>query len=524
MKPVSIVGAGMAGSEAALQLARRGVPVRLYEMRPQVPTEAHHGGGFAELVCSNSFRGDALANAVGLLKEEMRRAGGALIAIAEKAAVPAGGALAVDRDVFSALVTEAIEAEPNIEVVREEVRELPVGEGPCLVATGPLTSGALAATIQSMTGQDQLYFYDSIAPILDAESIDRSIVFAASRYGKGGGDDYLNCPMNEAEYVAFINAMNAAELAPMKEFEEAKFFEACLPIEVMASRGLDTPRYGPMKPVGLEDPRTGEEPWAVIQLRTENLERTAYNMVGFQSRMKWGEQKRIFRTIPGLENAEFLRFGSVHRNTFIHGPRLLDGALRLKAEPRVRFAGQITGVEGYVESMACGLLAAWSIAAELAADADGTGLGDAAPPAGTPPAETALGGLLRHVTGENAFDPDAFQPSNINWAMLPRLSGKKIRRRRERRLRLAERSLDTLGSWLDSWPEAARLAGFVKNVPDFDDAPPPRRRGPRRKGTSDPNAGAALAADAGAGAAESSAAESSALADTDRSTTPEAEQ
>jgi methylenetetrahydrofolate--tRNA-(uracil-5-)-methyltransferase len=460
MQTVSIIGGGMAGSEAALQLARRGVRVRLHEMRPVRQTEAHHTDGFAELVCSNSFRGDALANAVGLLKEEMRRAGGALIRIAEDARVPAGGALAVDRDVFSELVGAAIAAEPNIEVVRGEVTELPPGDGPCLVATGPLTSSALAENIRSLTGESQLYFYDAIAPIIDADSIDRDVVFEASRYGKGGGADYLNCPMTEEEYVAFIAAMNAAELAPVKAFEETKFFEACLPIEVLASRGLDTPRFGPMKPVGLVDPRTGEQPWAVIQLRTENLDRTAYNMVGFQSRMKWGEQGRVFRMIPGLEQAEFLRYGSVHRNTFIHGPHLLDGTLRLKADPRIRFGGQITGVEGYVESMACGLIAAWAIASEL------TG----AEPV-PPPAETALGGLVRHVTGERAFDTDTFQPSNVNWSMLPPLEGRKIRRRRARRLGLAERALDTLEGWLAKLPDSiGRLEGFTRHEPGDEDA------------------------------------------------------
>lgn len=454
---VTIVGGGMAGSEAALQLAERGVQVRLFEMRPVKETEAHHSGGFAELVCSNSFRGDEASGAVGLLKEEMRRCGGQLMRFAEEAKVPAGGALAVDRDVFSNLVTAAIDAHPNIEVVREEVTSLPVDDGLTLVATGPLTSGALAEHIRSLTGEDQLYFYDSIAPIIEADSIDMDVVFAQSRYDKGEGADYLNCPMTEDEYVAFIEAMNAAELAPVKAFEETKFFEACLPIEVMASRGLDTPRFGPMKPVGLNDPRTGKEPHAVVQLRTENLQRTAYNLVGFQSRMKWGEQRRVFGMIPGLADAVWLRFGSVHRNTFIHGPKLLDGRLRLNADPRIRFAGQITGVEGYVESMACGLLAAWSMLEEL-------GL----PAPTTPPAETALGGLLRHVTGENAFDREQFQPSNVNWSMLPALEGKKIRKRRFRRLAMAERALHVLGTWLESWPTEARLEGFEKRSPTDD--------------------------------------------------------
>ena len=458
MAKVAIVGGGMAGTEAAFQLAARGVSVQLFEMRPAVSTEAHHGNGLAELVCSNSFRGDSLPNAVGLLKEEMRRAGGQLMRFAEEAAVPAGGALAVDREVFSAVVTAAIEAEPLIEVVREEVRALPAeGADLTIVATGPLTSGHLAEAIQELTGSEQLYFYDAIAPIIDADSINLDVVFAQSRYDKGEGADYLNCPFTEEQYIAFIDAVNAAELAPVKSFEETKFFEACLPIEVMASRGLDTPRFGPMKPVGLADPRTGESPHAVVQLRTENLQRTAYNLVGFQSRMKWGEQKRIFRSIPGLEGAEFLRFGSVHRNTFLHGPKLLGSGFELKSNPKIRFAGQITGVEGYVESMACGLMAAWSVLAELGILTDAT-----------PPETTSLGGLLRHVTGANAFDPEKFQPSNVNWAMMPRMPGKKIRRRRLRRLKLAERSLQELSAWIGSWPADARVEGFEKR--DIEDA------------------------------------------------------
>ncbi len=452
MAKVAIIGGGMAGCEAALQLAARGVSVTIYEMRPERETEAHHTGGLAELVCSNSFRGDGLPNAVGLLKEEMRRAGGQLMRIAEDAAVPAGGALAVDRDVFSKLVTERVESEALIKIVREEVTELPVdGADFTIVATGPLTSGGLAETIQGLTGESQLYFYDAIAPIIDAESIDYDVVFAQSRYDKGEGADYLNCPFTEDEYVAFIDAVNAAELAPAKDFEETKFFEACLPIEVMASRGLDTPRFGPMKPVGLADTRTGLQPHAVVQLRTENLERTAYNMVGFQSRMKWGDQKRVFRTIRGLEKAEFLRFGSVHRNTFIHGPKLLGSGFQLLADPRIRFAGQITGVEGYVESMACGLLAALAILGEL--DLLATPI---------PPETCALGGLLRHVTGEHAFDPDKFQPSNVNWAMMPKMPGRKIRKRRLRRLKVAERALQDLATWKEAWPEGAQVQGFEK--------------------------------------------------------------
>lgn len=456
MARVTIIGGGMAGCEAALQLARRGVDVVLYEMRPSRMTEAHLTDGLAELVCSNSFRSDDVGNAVGLLKEEMRRAGGALIAAGERAAVPAGGALAVDREVFSEVVGELIAAEARIELRREEVSAIPDPESDVtVIATGPLTSGPLAEAIQALTGESQLYFYDSIAPIVDAESIDRDVVFAQSRYDKGGGADYLNCPFDEAQYVRFIEDVVSAELAPIKAFEEAKFFEACLPIEVMATRGLDTPRFGPMKPVGLTDPRTGQSPHAAVQLRTENLERTAYNLVGFQSRMKWGEQKRIFRTIPGLEHAEFLRFGSVHRNTFVHGPKLLGERLQLESDPRVRFAGQITGVEGYVESMACGLLVGLMLAGELLDK-----------PTPLPPPETALGALRRHVTGELAFDPERFQPSNINWSMFPRLPGRKERKRRARRLKHATRAVGALAAWLDGLDELGlREPGFEKNDP-----------------------------------------------------------
>lgn len=474
MKRVAIVGGGMAGCEAAFQLARRGIAVTMYEMRPGRSTEAHHSEHLAELVCSNSFRGDAVLNAVGLIKEEMRRAGGVLMDVAREAAVPAGGALAVDRDVFAAEVTRRIEAEPLVTLVREEVTRLPVADADVtIVATGPLTSGALATEIQRLTGESQLYFYDSIAPIVDAESIDRDIVFEASRYGKGGGADYLNCPMSRDEYYAFIEAVRTAELAPMKDFEETKFFEACLPIEVMAERGVDTPLFGPMKPVGLEDPRTGEEPYAVVQLRTENKARTAYNLVGFQSRMKWGDQKRVFGMIPGLAEAEFLRFGSVHRNTFLHGPKLLGPALELKAAPEIRFAGQITGVEGYVESMACGLFLGISLAAELR--------GVAIPEL---PATTALGALWRHVTGELAFDPERFQPSNINWSMFPVYEGPKVAKRKKRGF-MAIRALESLDTWLDALDAVEhRLPGFVAKDPQAElDAladQPPRRRHRRR--------------------------------------------
>lgn len=451
MQHVTIVGGGMAGSEAALQLARREIPVRLIEMRPTRQTEAHHTEDFAELVCSNSFRGDALPNAVGLLKEEMRRAGSVLMRLAQKASVPAGGALAVDRDKFSALVTQAIQEEPLIEIVREEVTALPSDDGYTILATGPLTSNKLAQALIELTGEDQLYFYDSIAPIIDAESIDRDIVFAQSRYDKSGTPDYLNCPMTEEEYIRFIEAVKTADQVVARDFEDASFFEACLPIEISANRGLDTLRFGPMKPVGLVDPRTGKEPWAVVQLRMENREGTAYNMVGFQSRMKWGQQKEIFRTIPGLENAEFLRFGSIHRNTFLHGPEVLNQELGLQARPNTYLAGQITGSEGYVEAQAMGLVLGQFLAAKI----HGT-------PIDMPPAETALGGLIRHVTGQLAYDPAHYQPSNITWAMMPAIPKRKIRKKSLRRLAAAERALNALEGWLAQQESAGiRLEGFT---------------------------------------------------------------
>lgn len=450
MQHVTIVGGGMAGSEAALQLARRGIPVRLVEMRPVRQTEAHHTENFAELVCSNSFRGDALVNAVGLLKEEMRRAGSVLMRLAQEASVPAGGALAVDRDKFSELVTQAIQQEPLIEVVREEYTAIPDSDAPILLATGPLTSGKLAEALIALTGEDQLYFYDSIAPIIDADSIDRNIVFAQSRYDKSGTPDYLNCPMTEEQYVRFIDAVKSADQVVARDFEDASFFEACLPIEISANRGLDTLRFGPMKPVGLIDPKTGKEPWAVVQLRMENREGTAYNMVGFQSRMKWGQQREIFRTIPGLENAEFLRFGSIHRNTFLHGPEVLNHELGLKARPNIYLAGQITGSEGYVEAQALGLVLGQYLAAKIMGS-----------PIAMPPVETALGGLVRHVTGQLAFDPSAYQPSNVTWAMMPTIAKRKIRKKSLRRLAAAERALEALEAWLSTQEDVGlRIDGF----------------------------------------------------------------
>lgn len=422
---LTVIGGGLAGAEAAWQAARRGVRVRLYEMRPGCDTPAHKTDRLAELVCSNSFRGDSLQNAVGLLKEELRRGGSLIMEAASETRVPAGGALAVDRELFSGRVTEAVLSEPLIEVVRREVEEIGPEGGLKILATGPLTSGKMAAFLQELTGRDQLYFYDAIAPIIDAETIDMDRVYRASRYGRGG-DDYLNCPMTEDEYERFYQALLSAEKTPVRTFEKEKVFEGCMPIEVLASRGRETPVFGPMKPVGLADPRTGREPFAVVQLRAENRHGTAYNMVGFQTRLKWPEQKRVFRMIPGLENSEFLRLGSLHRNTFVVSPLLLDKSLRLKKRPDIMLAGQITGVEGYVESTAIGWLAGVT-AARLIKGMEPL----------SPPAVTAHGGLVEHIT---ATEPGGFQPSNVNFGMLPPLEVR-VKRKRERYEKLSVRAL-----------------------------------------------------------------------------------
>lgn len=444
--PVWIVGGGLAGCEAALQLARRGVPVRLFEQKPHRRTEAQVTDELAELVCSNSFRGVGLENAVGAIKEEMRMVGGALIEAADAARVPAGGALAVDRDVFSARVGALVRETPGIELVHEEVRELPHPEvaDTVVLATGPLTSPGLAATIERLTGE-RLYFYDAIAPIVAAEGIDHGVAWRGSRYGKGEGDEYLNLPLDEPTYRAFVDAVLDAEKVTPRDFEEARYFEGCLPIEVMASRGVDTLRYGCMKPVGLPDPRTGREPHAVVQLRPENAEHTAYNMVGFQTRMKWGEQKRIFRALPGMAEAEFLRMGSIHRNTYIESPMLLDDELRLRARPQVAFAGQITGVEGYVESIACGLLVGLMIAARRA--------GRRLP---LPPRESTLGALHAHILGRGrtpSSDRHPHVPSNIHWGLTPAL-GVRAKKRERKRL-MGERAVEACRAW---WPEARAAA------------------------------------------------------------------
>jgi methylenetetrahydrofolate--tRNA-(uracil-5-)-methyltransferase len=436
--PIHVVGGGLAGSECAWQLGRRGVPVVLHEMRPERSTPAHKTGGLAELVCSNSLRSDDPEHAAGLLKREMEAFGSLVIAAARKAAVPAGSALAVDRDRFSALVTERLAALPSVTVARGEVTELPPGD--VVIATGPLTSDALAARLRELLGSEWLYFYDAIAPIVDAETLDLSRLFAQSRYGKGGGDDYLNAPLDQAQYVAFHRALVEAETLPLHDFEEALFFEGCLPVEELARRGVDTLRFGPMKPVGLTAP-DGRRPWAVVQLRQEDLARSHYNLVGFQSRLKWPEQRRVFSLIPGLERAELVRYGQIHRNTFVNAPAHLDKLYRLRVAPRVRLAGQLTGVEGYLESAATGLAIAlyWILEHERAGQGGAPGA-----PLEPFPATTALGSLGRHLT---ETDPRHFQPANVNYGLFEELPGKVPKR--ARRAAFAERARRDLLAWAE---------------------------------------------------------------------------
>lgn len=428
---VTIAGAGLAGSEAAWQLARRGVPVRLYEMRPVKSTPAHHTGDFAELVCSNSLRAAALENAVGLLKEEMRRLGSLIMACADAHRVPAGGALAVDREGFAAAVTGALKAQELITVHRQEVTAIPDWP-PVILATGPLTSPALAENLRRLTGRDSFYFYDAVAPIVTLESIDMSKVFRSSRYDKGEGE-YINCPLNRKEYGCFQAALAAAERAPRKEFEQEINFEGCMPIEVLARRGKDTMRYGPLKPVGLTDPRTGRRPYAVVQLRQDNAAGTLYNLVGFQTHLKWDEQKRVFRMIPGMEAAEFVRFGVMHRNTYVNSPVLLEPTMACKARPGLFLAGQITGVEGYVESAAAGLMAGVN-AARLFQGKELLVF----------PRETAHGSLAHYIT---SADPARFQPMNVTFGLFPPLPVA-VRDRKQRNRLLAERALQTLTDWI----------------------------------------------------------------------------
>jgi methylenetetrahydrofolate--tRNA-(uracil-5-)-methyltransferase len=432
-EPIHVVGAGLAGSECAYQLARRGLPVVLHEMRPERPTPAHHTGLFGELVCSNSFRSDDPHHAAGLLKREMEALGSLVIGAARAAAVPAGGALAVDRDRYAELVTRTLEDEPRVTVERHEVTALP--DGDVVLATGPLTSDAMSEVLAGLLGDEYLYFYDAIAPIVDARSLDMSKLFAASRYGKGGGDDYLNAPFDRDGYLAFHQALVEAEVVPLRDFEQRLFFEGCLPIEELARRGVDTPRFGPMKPVGLTPP-DGRRAYAIVQLRQENLAKSHYNIVGFQSRLKWDDQKRVFRRIPGLEKARFERLGQVHRNTFVNAPVHLDKQYRLRRHPRVRLAGQITGVEGYLESAATGLVIALYLALERRGGA-----------VETLPATTALGALARHLTESEA---EGFQPANINYGLFETLLGPGGRiGRKERRRRLAERAAAELREWME---------------------------------------------------------------------------
>lgn len=454
-EPIRIIGAGLAGSEAAWQAAEAGANVVIHEMRPVRMTEAHKTGACAELVCSNSFRSDDVYyNAVGLLHEEMRRAGSLIMKCADANQVPAGGALAVDRDAFSADVTAALSAHPNISFERGEIGGLPPAEWEnVIIATGPLTSPSLAGAVRDLTGEDSLAFFDAIAPIVYKDSIDFSVAWMQSRYNKkgpgGDGADYINCPMDKDQYTAFHAALLAGEKTEFREWEKSTpYFEACLPVEVMAERGLDTLRYGPMKPVGLDDPRTGRWPYAVVQLRQDNALGSLWNMVGFQTKLKHAEQVRIFRMIPGLQNAEFARLGGIHRNTFLNSPKLLDETLRLKARPALRFAGQVTGVEGYLESAAVGLMAGRFAAGQVA--------GRSAPP---PPRTTALGALLHHITeGHVPGATQSFQPMNVNFGLFPDIegpqtdaAGRRIKgkeRGRERKRALSERALGDLNEWL----------------------------------------------------------------------------
>jgi len=430
---IHIIGGGLAGSEAAWQLAEAGYKVRLSEMRGVEGTPAHHTDSLAELVCSNSFRSDDPQNAVGLLHAEMRALGSLILREADKHRVPAGSALAVDRDGYAEGVTAAIEGHPNIDLVRERIDVLP--GGPAIIATGPLTGAALAEAVRSETGEDALAFFDAIAPIVHRESIDMDTAWFQSRWDKGEGKDYINCPMNKDEYLAFHTALLAGEKGEFKEWEkDTPYFDGCMPIEVMAERGLDTLRYGPMKPVGLDDPRTGRWPYAVVQLRQDNALGTLWNMVGFQTKLKHAEQVRVFRTIPGLQNAEFARLGGLHRNTFIQSPKLLDAMLRLKSRPNIRFAGQITGCEGYVESAAIGLLAGRFAAAELA--------GRAMAP---PPAETALGALLNHITG--GAEAETYQPMNVNFGLFPPLALEGKSKKADRKAMMAARAREALQGW-----------------------------------------------------------------------------
>ena len=428
---VNVIGAGLAGSEAAYQIAKRGVQVRLYEMRPVKQTPAHHTDKFAELVCSNSLRANTLTNAVGVIKEEMRHMDSVIIRAADECSVPAGGALAVDRHEFAAKVTEYVKNHPNVTVMNEEITEIP--EGPTVIATGPLTSPALSAQLKELTGEDYFYFYDAAAPILEKDSIDMEKVYLKSRYDKGEAA-YLNCPMTEEEFNRFYDALIAAETVPLKEFEKEVFFEGCMPVEVMANRGRQTLLFGPMKPVGLEDPKTGKTPYAVVQLRQDDAAGTLYNIVGFQTHLKWGPQKEVLQLIPGLENAEIVRYGVMHRNTFINSPKLLRPTYQYKNRNDLFFAGQMTGVEGYVESAASGLLAGIN-AARLVKGEE---------PVVLPPV-TAMGSMANYITTTNVKN---FQPMNANFGLFAPLE-KKIKKKQERNEAYANRALETIQNFVN---------------------------------------------------------------------------
>jgi methylenetetrahydrofolate--tRNA-(uracil-5-)-methyltransferase len=431
-KQITIIGGGLAGCEAAWQAARRDVSVLLYEMKPERFSPAHVSPYLGELVCSNSLRSNSLHNAVGLLKEELRRLDSLIMGVAEETRVPAGDALAVDRQAFAASITARLQAIDRVRILRKELTQIPP-EGILIMASGPLTSPSLAESIKKLTGEESLYFYDAIAPIVDGDSLNKDVVFRASRYGEG--NDYLNSPMTREEYERFVDELCKGEKVPYREFERPVFFEGCLPIEEMAERGRETLAHGPMKPVGLKDPHTGKLPHAVVQLRHENGQGTAFNLVGFQTKLKWKEQDRIFRLIPGLEKALFLRFGSLHRNTFIHSPSLLQKTLQLKTEPRIFFAGQITGVEGYVESAAMGLLAGMNGARLTQGN-----------PLVSPPQTTAMGGLVHYICNPQVKE---FQPMNVNFGLLPPLGER--RKGRDKREALAERALKDLEEWIKNF-------------------------------------------------------------------------
>ena len=432
MNTVTVLGAGLAGSECAWQLAQRGIHVKLWEMRPEKSTPAHVTGAFAELVCSNSLRSDELSNAVGLLKAEMRKMGSLIMESADKNAVPAGGALAVDRTGFSAYITKRLEEHPNVEIVRAEAAEIPEGE--VVIATGPLSSDAIADEIMKLCPDSDLHFYDAVAPIVTLESVDMDSAFFASRYDKGTAD-YVNCPMNRDEYLAFWQELCNAKEAEIHGFDDSGVFEGCMPVEVMARRGVDTLRFGPMKPVGLVDPRTGTENYAVVQLRKDNADGTLYNIVGFQTHLTWGEQKRVFSMIPALKNAEFVRYGVMHRNTFLNSPQLLDRYYRLRSDERISFAGQMTGVEGYVESAASGMLVGIETAARV------LGL----PPVNFPQ-ETAIGALGLYISGGSIGD---FQPMNINFGIISPL-GYRVKGKRNKNAEISKRSLEIIDNLITS--------------------------------------------------------------------------